>query len=463
MKAAKQLSIDDYTYDVLRNLPTVEVPVKALIDNVSKAQSQIELLHEKDDGFITVAVKKQDKWMQYHYSKDELKDNIGKILSIDGINVYLSANSFYKPFRRIENIRKLNSLYIDLDYYSLESFKNLNVDQIIWQLEEDYFKEKVPEANFIILTGRGLAIYWLIEPVPYKALPLWNAVQKHFLKELKDIGADEKSIDSSRVMRLAGSVNQKSGKDADILVYSKNKYELRQIQEEYLPALTPYVKNPYHRSKGRNPRVVNFFTLYSLHYARLRDIVALQKSRQGLCRNEEGALVKTGQREFMCFLYRYWSCCYERDKEKALENTLEFNRAFKLPLHDAEVIRVTKSAEKAYEAWIKDSPYGSYSRGGYNYKNQTLIEKLNIIDEEMKTLETIISKKEVKRRDNEKNKVRQKAKRRNEKGLTKRQQEKLNKEKKIRELLLEGLNKTQIAKKLNMNRTTMYRNYCHLF
>ncbi|KHF05144.1 hypothetical protein, partial [Vibrio parahaemolyticus] len=84
----------------------------------------------------------------------------------------------------------------------------------------------------------------LIEPVPYKALPLWNAVQKHFLKELKDIGADEKSIDSSRVMRLAGSINQKSGKNADILVYSEDRYILREIQEEYLPELTPYVKNP---------------------------------------------------------------------------------------------------------------------------------------------------------------------------------------------------------------------------
>ncbi|KEI94019.1 response regulator transcription factor [Clostridium botulinum] len=457
MQSVKQLSIDDYTYNVLRNLPTIEVSLKALIKNVSKAQNQIELLHEKDDGFITIAVKKQDKWMQYHYSKDELKDNIGKILSIEGINVYLSANSFYKPFRRIENIRKLNSLYIDLDYYSLKNFKNLTTDQIIWQLECDYFREKVPEANFIILTGRGIAIYWLIEPVPYKALPLWNAVQKHFLKELKDIGADEKSIDSSRVMRLAGSINQKSGKNADILVYSEDRYILREIQEEYLPELTPYVKNPYYKSKGRNPKIVNFFTLYSLHYARLRDIVTLQKIREGYCRNEEGSLVKSGQREFMCFLYRYWSCCYEANKEKALENTIDFNKEFKVPLEYKEVERSTRSAEKAYEAWFKDSPSGTYKRGGYNYKNETLIEKLNITDKEMKTLETIIGKKEVRRRDNQKNKIRQKAKRRNEKGLTKRQQEKLNKESKIKELLSKGFGVREISRKLDINVSAVSR------
>ncbi|NFI09731.1 DNA-binding response regulator [Clostridium botulinum] len=463
MQSVKQLSIDDYTYNVLRNLPTIEVSLKALIKNVSKAQNQIKLLHEKDDGFITIAVKKQDKWMQYHYSKDELKENIGKILSIEGINVYLSANSFYKPFRRIENIRKLNSLYIDLDYYSLENFKNLTTDQIIWQLERDYFKNKVPEANFIVLTGRGIAIYWLIEPVPYKALPLWNAVQKHFLKELKEIGADEKSIDSSRVMRLAGSINQKSGKNADILVYSEDRYILSEIQEEYLPVLTPYVKNPYYKSKGRNSKIVNFFTLYSLHYARLRDIVALQKIREGYCRNEEGSLAKSGQREFMCFLYRYWSCCYEANKEKALENTLDFNKGFKVPLDYKEVERATKSAEKAYETWLKDSPSGTYKRGGYNYKNETLIEKLNLIDEEMIKLETIISKKEIKRRNNERTKESQKVKRRNKEGLTKRQQDKLNKENKIKELIKKGYNKSEIARELNLNRSTITRSYNYLF
>ncbi|MBY6815382.1 DNA-binding response regulator, partial [Clostridium botulinum] len=204
---------------------------------------------------------------------------------------------------------------------------------------------------------------------------------------------------------------------------------------EYLPVLTPYVKNPYYKSKGRNSKIVNFFTLYSLHYARLRDIVTLQKIREGYCRNEEGSLAKSGQREFMCFLYRYWSCCYEANKEKALENTLDFNKGFKVTLDYKEVERATKSAEKAYETWLKDSPSGTYKRGGYNYKNETLIEKLNLIDEEMIKLETIISKKEIKRRNNERTKESQKVKRRNKEGLTKRQQDKLNKENKIKELI----------------------------
>ena len=450
---AKQLSLYDYMDSTLKNLTTCEVEIKAEEDNIQKATLHMDTLHKKDDGYITIAFKRNNDWAQYHYKIDELKDNVGKVLSIDGINVYLSPNSFYKPIRRIENVRKLNSLYIDLDYYTLDKFKSLTVDQIIWNLEEDYFKSKVPEANFIVVTGRGLAIYWLIEAVPYKALPLWNAVQKNFLNKLKDIGADEKSIDAARVMRLSGSVNQKNGHAVDLLFYNDNKYNLRDIQENYLPDLTPYVKNPYHKAKGRRKRVVNLFNLYSLHYARLHDLVKLMELREGMCRMEDGSLKPTGSREFMCFLYRYLSSCYEGDTENALNSTLDFNKQFKEPLSIGEVERATKSAEKAYKEWLKDCPSGTYNRGGYNYKNKTLIKLLNITDEEMKSLETIIDNKEVKRRDNEKNKARQKAKRRNDKGLTKRQQKKIEKIKKIEELRKLGLKQKEIADKLGVTKS----------
>ncbi|KHO30805.1 replication protein, partial (plasmid) [Clostridium tetani] len=218
----------------------------------------------------------------------------------------------------------------------------------------------------------------------------------------------------------------------------------------YLPDLTPYVKNPYHKAKGRRKRVVNLFNLYSLHYARLRDLVKLMELREGMCRMEDGSLKATGLREFMCFLYRYWSSCYEGDIENALKSTLDFNKQFKEPLSIGEVERATKSATKAYKQWLKDCPTGTYSRGGYNYKNKTLIKLLNITEDEMKVLETIIDNKEVKRRDNEKNKARQKAKRRNELGLTKRQQEKEDKIREVKELYNKGLTQKEIANKLDI-------------
>ncbi|MGJ0909498.1 DNA-binding response regulator [Clostridium botulinum] len=458
---AEQLSLYDYTDKVLKNLSTVDVHIKAKNDNIQKAETQIELLHSSDDGFITVAVKKDKQWVQYHYKKEDLKNNIGKVLSIENIDIYLSPNSFYRPVRRIENVRKLNSLYIDLDYYTLENLKRLNTDQIIWQLENDYFNTEIPEASFIVITGRGVAIYWLIEPVPYKALPLWNAVQKNFLSKLKSIGADEKSIDAARVMRLSGSVNQKNSIDTDLVIYSNNNYNLRNLQEEYLPELTPYVKNPYHKAPGRKKKVVNLFTLYSLHYARLRDLVELVELREGYCRMEDGTLKETGQREFICFLYRYWSCCYEGNNESALKSTLDFNKSFKNPLKESEVIKATKSAERAYSEWLKESPSGIYKRGGYNYKNTTLIELLNITEEEERNLITIISTKEKRNRYNYKRREQRIEQRQEERkamdGLTKKQYEKKKRQEKVKKLKKEGLSVEAIAEKLEINIRTVYR------
>ena len=173
-------------------------------------------------------------------------------------------------------------------------------------------------------------------------------MQKFFLEKLKEVGADAKSIDASRVMRLAGSKNQKNGQAAELIMYNSTyKYALREIQEQYLPALTPYVKNPGIRKRGRKAKAVKMFTIYSLHHARLMDIVKLQEIREGYCRNADGSLTETGQREFMCFLYRYWSCCFTNDAEKALEDTLEFNKTFIAPLSENDVRSQTRRAKES--------------------------------------------------------------------------------------------------------------------
>ncbi|MCE5222023.1 MAG: hypothetical protein LLF98_12425 [Clostridium sp.] len=87
-------------------------------------------------------------------------------------------------YRKIENIRKLNALYIDIDYYNIENLKGYDHERVLGILENDYFGQDVPEPSFAIFTGYELAVYWLIESVPIKVLPLWNAIQKHFLEKL---------------------------------------------------------------------------------------------------------------------------------------------------------------------------------------------------------------------------------------------------------------------------------------
>ncbi|MBW9159490.1 DNA-binding response regulator [Clostridium tagluense] len=473
---AEEKQIDDLS-EIIRNLTIVPIETVINSSEVSRAQMQIDLLHRNDDGYITIAIKKGSLWKQHHYKVDELKENIGKVVGITDANIYLSPNSFYKPMRRIENIRKLNSLFIDLDYYTMEECKGLSAEQILWLLEKDYFKKSVPPPSFIVISGQGMVIYWLIEPLPYMALPLWNATQKFFLEKLKEIGADAKSIDAARVSRLSGTINQKNGQATEILVFNEDRYVLRDIQELYLPELNDYVKNPNVKKPGRKSKVLKLYNLYSLHHARLMDLVELQTFRKGYCRDAQGSLVEKGQRELMCFLYRYLACCFTSDLNKALEDTLEFNKGFICPLPENEVRSQTSQAEKAYKEWlenvfdnkekedleqlkiaIKDDEKtkenrSGYKYKGYNYKNTTLIGLLKIIEEEMRLLKTIINTKEIKRRNNQNHKV----KRRDEDGLTSRGKAKSEKVKAIKELKLKGLTCREIAVQIKVNLSTVSR------
>lgn len=114
-----------------------------------------------------------------------------------------------------------------------------------------------------------------------------------------------------------------------------------------------------------------------------------------------------GFRETICFLYRYWSCCYLADPGRALEYTLSLNSEFNEPLSEQEVITATKSAERAWENKCDDTinkaviESGFKSGAGYNYTNAKLIEMLQITDDEQKHLKIIISRNEKYRRNNE--------------------------------------------------------------
>ena len=119
---------------------------------------------------------------------------------------------------------------------------------------------------------------------------------------------------------------------------------------------------------------------------------------------------------------------------------------FRQPLGEKEVIRATRSAETVYKDQNKD----------YKYKNETLINLLEISDIEQKEMLTIISKEEYKRRNNEYNKKKYKNKLEIEGKLTKKQQLEAER-KKIKSLIEQGFSLKDISEKLNIPYRTIQR------
>lgn len=420
-------------------------------DNILAAKKHIMFQHDPSDsnGYITLAKKENGRFKQYHYSPKNVAEHLTEWL---GYDVYYSQNSFYTYKRSIQNIRQLRSLYVDLDIYT----KDLKVEWVLGKLEHEYYGQSIPEPNAIIHSGRGIVLIWLIEPVPYMALSLWQAVQNYLLEQLKDLGGDSKAIDAARVFRVAGTKNSKN--DAKVYVeYQHNyRYNLRDIQYDYLPELTPKPKEEKPK-RGRKKKVVQLYNIYSLYHARILDITKLVELREYNIK---------GYRETICFLYRYWMCCFCNDTVEAYRQTAELNSTFTEPLPEKELRAATKSAEKAYfarnnkeanEIAIKKG----YPGAGYNISNKKLIDWLDITNDEMVHLRTIIDKKEVRRRDylNRAKKRREEGIRTKEQRLADDRKQVMDKAEQIKKLLEENasLSLRQLVSMTGFSRSTVQR------
>ena len=198
--------------------------------------------------------------------------------------------------------------------------------------------------------------------------------------------------------------------------------------------------------RGRPKKVLFVHRKRSLYHARILDIIKL-------CELREYDL--KGHRELILFLYRYYLCYFTEDIEKALYDTLELNSMFRQPLSEKEVVRATKSAEKVYKDQNKD----------YKYKNETLINLLEITEEEQKEMKTIISDEEYKirkrLRDREYQKKKYDESLKIEGKLT--EKEKISQRRiKIKDLLREGLKQKDICLQLDISKDTYLRDRKYL-
>ena len=395
------------------------------IENLDSLNS----LHGNSQGWITKAtINEEEGFKQWHYRFKELIKQ-----DLKSMDTYISMNTFYKTYRRIDCLKELRACYIDLDIYNTKFTK----EQVIMNLEENYYNQSIPIPNFVMDSGRGLYLIWLINTVPSKALPLWKAIEEYLYKELKDFGADRKALDPTRILRVEGSINSKSNTMVKILDENDYIYDLREIQKNFLPELQPS-KN----KKGRPKKTVYIHRERSLYQARLNDLITICELRGYDLR---------GHRELILFLYRYYLCYFTEDTEKALQDTLELNSEFIVPLREKEVISATRSAERVYLEQDKQ----------YKYKNETLIELLDITEQEQMKLSIIFSKEEYKRRDREYQKKKYQEKLKKEGKITKQEELKILR-KKIKTLRAKGLLNKEISEQMNIPIKSLERHITYM-
>ena len=406
------------------------------------------LYDESTDGYIQIFNLDENKKAKVYNTKiNGLRDIVEEIE--EQLDFFITPNTFFKPQRQVNNIRQFRALFMDLD--TGEGDKQFAAYKVFELAEEGL----IPKPTMIVDSGRGIHVYWRIKNAPYQALNTWQELQDLFYTKLKPLGADIRATDGARILRLPNTINSRNNVECRVMWQNNEaEYSMYDLREEYLHE--KYKKSIAKINKTDRKIVVNaFFNSYSLHITRAEDLETLVKLRNGNM---------NGSRNMALHCYAYWKGIYIRDIEKLTEVVEEFNNSFTKPLKDSEVRAVLRCIPKAIDKFLeyeqgircglnKRVTKGMKDKGGYWYKNETLIERLDITEQEQRELKTIIGTRVKYDRKNEK---RNKA-RRNEEGLTPKQVELKELKIKVLELRDQGLSMQQIANKLNINKTKVVR------
>ena len=379
----------------------------------------LEYMYGSAQGFITRSVIPQERKGGYY----ETFNRSGRLIhrnSYYGVkNVYTSMNTFLTrrnkddehSGRKVENLKHLNALYLDLDCYKI----GLTQEQVLAELEDTCFGHNIPVPTFVIDSGRGLYLIWKISE-DRNALPRWTSVMNYLFEQCKDWNADPQALDAARILRVPYSVNAKNGKTVRIMRFNDVRYTLHELIKEYdikAQNRSQKPKNeptyPYGQATEKQRRVAQWqaaefgldlpdFENYEETFefiransrqerpARRSNILIFAKSKS-LNNALEGRVndlfklfsMRRGEdcsREYALFLCRLWTAERTNDFDYALELTQALNRSFDKPFDERYVATRTKSAETILR------------RGKtYQYGVAKLIKVLGIREEEQKELE----------------------------------------------------------------------------
>lgn len=139
-------------------------------------------------------------------------------------DVYITLNRFRRRYRSDEAVGQLAAVHVDVDWYNTlpPATKGLHAAQLILaELDE----AGVPPPSFILGTGRGSLVVWLMQPVPARIkgqkgegpIRRWRSMQHRACEALAALGSDPSQRHSAALCRVPGTRNAKNGARVELL------------------------------------------------------------------------------------------------------------------------------------------------------------------------------------------------------------------------------------------------------
>ena len=205
---------------------------------------------------------------------------------------YVTYNAFAIGRRKTDRLKALCALYVDIDHYKLADNPIGRLSpQALSELIGPYLAScDIPQPSIVLDTGRGIALTWLIDPIPAAALSRWSACQNVLRDRLMRFGCDPGAIDAARLTRLAGTVNGANGRTVSLLPTSTfERHDFEALAARLLPhSRTEIIAFKEARRARRKPRPAHsekptrpLLTGRTLHETRLEDLRKLVRGRYG--------------------------------------------------------------------------------------------------------------------------------------------------------------------------------------
>ena len=354
------------------------------------------------------------------------------------IDCYVSTNeSTFK--RREADVNALTMLTCDLDTYKSEKYHSTSHERLITDVKAVCVSFCLPYPS-IVYSGNGYYLKWIfiskvkVNPNSYVSkidkkkrefqivtpIDVWKAAQIAINRIFTDFGSDTNALDASRVLRMCGTINSKTGKMAELLEFNE-KVSYEEMLEILKPHTTsddinslsplPKIKSEKEKKKP-DLKVVKFESIekspkntphknfipknrLSLAIERYKDLLKLIKLR--------GGVVQEGQRmNFLLWILNFKCIAgavhIGNFDEEALKMGNKIFNGDDFGLDDLSTLR-NKLEEYNLRRAKNPQDFNKFETIPlYTPTSQTLIAKLNITKDEQAHLKTIIDKDEVKER-----------------------------------------------------------------
>ncbi|MFJ7680435.1 hypothetical protein ACIQXQ_20690 [Peribacillus sp. NPDC097198] len=380
---------------------------------------------------IKIPMVKQRKMTHKFYTPSKAKRFIVRDFKGKKDSYYNTSMTYQIPskrdFRRLgERVTEFCLLFSEIDFYKEKAYKHMKQKDVLQLIYKELDEHGFPRPTEVVYP-RGLHLVWKINPIPSYRSWEWVMMQKKIHSILKPFGSDAQTVtDKVRLLRLVGTIHSKTGKKIWGQSYTDDRYSFDELIGKFCSEEVEKEKKKREKNRKRyekslekkfeviegGKRVLKQASISKekplhdsnyvgniIHEKYRRDLVHLINLREG---NMDG------YREFCCFLMRYWTLCItDGQTVKAIREMekLYYSMDIKGDYTLQEIISYTKSAERGFKLWKKNW------RNGYSYRNDTLVEKLDITKEEQKSMWIMMDEEETKRRERERDYTKKKEKR----------------------------------------------------